>query len=91
MITEKKLQYFIEVCKTENISSAARNLFIAQPWHFPKLFRNLEEELHYPLFDRQGKHIILNENGRIFQTYAKQILANYDGARAALALKQPDR
>ena len=31
MITEKKLQYFIEVCKTENISSAARNLFIAQP------------------------------------------------------------
>ena len=45
----------------------------------------MEEELHYPLFDRQGKHIILNENGRIFQTYAKQILANYDGARAALA------
>ena len=28
MITEKKLQYFIEVCKTENISLAARNLFI---------------------------------------------------------------
>ena len=84
MITEKKLQYFIEVCKTENISSAARNLFIAQP-ALSKTIQELEEELHYPLFDRQGKHIILNENGRIFQTYAKQILANYDGARAALA------
>lgn len=83
MITEKKLQYFIEVCKTENISSAARNLFIAQP-ALSKTIQELEEELHYPLFDRQGKHIILNENGRIFQTYAKQILADYDGARAAL-------
>ncbi len=83
MITEKKLQYFIEVCKTENISLAARNLFIAQP-ALSKTIQELEEELHYPLFDRQGKHIILNENGRIFQTYAKQILADYDGARAAL-------
>lgn len=61
MITEKKLQYFIEVCKTENISSAARNLFIAQP-ALSKTIQELEEELHYPLFDRQGKHIILNEN-----------------------------
>lgn len=83
MITEKKLQYFVEVCKTENISSAARNLFIAQP-ALSKTIQELEEELHYPLFDRRGKHIILNENGRIFQTYAKQILADYDGARAAL-------
>lgn len=83
MITEKKLQYFIEICKTENISLAARNLFIAQP-ALSKTIQELEEELHYPLFDRQGKHIILNENGRIFQTYAKQILADYDGARAAL-------
>ena len=68
MITEKKLQYFIEVCKTENISLAARNLFIAQP-ALSKTIQELEEELHYPLFDRQGKHIILNENGRIFQTW----------------------
>ena len=83
MITEKKLQYFVEVCKTENISSAARNLFIAQP-ALSKTIQELEEELHYPLFDRRGKHIILNENGKIFQTYAKQILADYDGARAAL-------
>lgn len=83
MITEKKLLYFVEVCKTENISSAARNLFIAQP-ALSKTIQELEEELHYPLFDRHGKHIILNENGKIFQTYAKQILADYDGARAAL-------
>ena len=83
MITEKKLLYFVEVCKTQNISTAAKNLFIAQP-ALSKTIQELEEELHYPLFDRHGKHIILNENGKIFQTYAKQILADYDGARAAL-------
>ncbi len=45
MITEKKLQYFIEVCKTENISSAARNLFIAQP-ALSKTIQALDYTIH---------------------------------------------
>ena len=45
MITEKKLFYFVEVCKTQNISTAAKNLFIAQP-ALSKTIQELEEELH---------------------------------------------
>ena len=83
MITEKKLLYFVEVCKTENISTAAKNLFIAQP-ALSKTIQDLETDLGYPLFERQGRHILLNENGRLFYQYAVQIVATYDNARRAL-------
>ena len=83
MITEKKLLYFVEVCKTQNISTAAKNLFIAQP-ALSKTIQDLETDLGYPLFERQGRHILLNENGRLFYQYAVQIVATYDNARRAL-------
>ena len=83
MITEKKLLYFVEVCKTQNISTAAKNLFIAQP-ALSKTIQDLEADLGYPLFERQGRHITLNENGRLFYQYAVQIVATYDNARRAL-------
>ena len=83
MITEKKLLYFVEVCKTENISTAAKNLFIAQP-ALSKTIQDLETDLGYPLFERQGRHITLNENGRLFYTYATRILSTYSNARRAL-------
>ena len=83
MITEKKLLYFVEVCKTQNISTAAKNLFIAQP-ALSKTIQDLETDLGYPLFERQGRHITLNENGHLFYQYAVRIISTYDNARRAL-------
>ncbi len=90
MITEKKMLYFVEVCKTENISSAAKNLFIAQP-ALSKAIQDLETELGYPLFTRNGKRITLNENGKIFYHYAKHIVDTCDSARLALDQKKDEK
>ena len=83
-MTEKKLRYFIMVAECENISQAAGKLYIAQS-ALSKIIGGMEEELGYFLFDRIGKHIVLNQNGRIFYQYAKEIINNYDSMRTALS------
>ena len=83
-MTEKKLHYFITVAECENISQAATTLFIAQP-ALSKIINGMEQEIGYPLFDRVGKRIFLNENGRIFYEYAKKITGNYENLRASLS------
>ncbi len=72
----KNLQYLLHVAQTENISRSARELFIAQP-ALSRLIADAEKELGYPLFDRYGKRIVLNQNGTIFIGHARQILAEW--------------
>ena len=69
----KHLQYLLHVAETENISQSARELFIAQP-ALSRLIAEAEKELGYPLFDRLGKKIVLNQNGIIFANYVRRIL-----------------
>lgn len=83
-MTEKKLLYFLAAADCENISQAAEQLYIAQP-SLSKIISGMEEELGYPLFERIGKRIVLNENGRIFYRYAKEIVIGYENARSALS------
>ena len=63
---------FQVVAKTQNISEASRQLFISQPAVSQTILR-MEEELGYTLFDRIGKRIILNENGKIMQKAITQM------------------
>ena len=72
----KNIQYLLHVAQTENISRSARELFIAQP-ALSRLIADAEKELGYPLFDRYGKRIVLNQNGTIFIDHARQILAEW--------------
>lgn len=67
------LVYFIKVAELEHVTRAADELHIAQP-ALTKAIRQLEKELNTPLFDRLGKYIRLNENGRIFLKYASEAL-----------------
>lgn len=79
-----QLQYFRTVAETEHISHAAAALFISQP-ALSKTIRTLEREIGYPLFDREGTRIRLNENGRILYRYAAQALTAMDNAAAQIA------
>ena len=65
------LKYFEIVAKTLNISKAAEQLFISQS-SLSQTIKRLETEVGYPLFDRNGKHITLNENGIIFLNCVRQ-------------------
>ena len=70
---------FQVVAKTQNISEASRQLFISQPAVSQTILR-MEEELGYTLFDRVGKRIILNENGKIMQKAITQMSNIFDDA-----------
>ncbi len=73
-----QLRYFLVAAEEENLSSAARKLFISQP-ALSRSISKLEEELGVKLFHHNSNRIMLNENGRAFIEYllrAKQELQN---------------
>ena len=68
----QQLEYFRVVATLEHITKAANVLHIAQP-ALSKIIKTLERELGLQLFDRVGKNIVLNENGKILLKYARQV------------------
>lgn len=74
-----QLTCFSVTAQTQNISEAARRLHISQP-SLSQTIRRLEEDLGYCLFDRKGKRIFLNENGRIMLGAVERMNDIYQGA-----------
>lgn len=61
----QQLEYFVTVAKLEHMTRAAEALAISQP-ALSRSISKLEEELGVPLFDRQGRSIMLNRYGELF-------------------------
>lgn len=72
-----QLRYFIDAARLENFSKAARKNFVPQP-SISKTIGKLEKELGVKLFDRNGKKISLNENGKYFYEKVDIALRNID-------------
>lgn len=68
------LRYFQEVARTENISKAAKNLFVTQP-ALSVTIKKLETELGYALFKREGNRIKLTEAGACFLSYVNSMFS----------------
>lgn len=84
-----QMRYFKTAAETENISQAAKNLYISQS-SLSQTIRHLETELGYPLFDRKGRSISLNENGRIFLEFVRKTEQTYDSALTQMAENNAD-
>jgi len=67
------LKYFLMVAKEENITKAAKSLFITQPT-LSRQLAQLEEELGVKLFTRNNHKILLTEDGKFLQRRAREIL-----------------
>ncbi|MDR1764514.1 MAG: LysR family transcriptional regulator [Lachnospiraceae bacterium] len=80
----KYLQSFKRVAELEHISRAADELMTSQP-ALSKIIHSLEAELGVKLFNRKGKSVALNENGRILLKYTNQIMDSLDKAKMELA------
>ena len=65
-----QLHYFVAVARCENITRAAKELFITQP-ALSRVILRLEQELGTPLFDRHGGRVTLNEHGKAFLRYVE--------------------
>ncbi len=68
-----QLHYFMKVAELNNVSQAAKELNIVQS-ALSRSIGRLEEDLGVLLFDRIGKKIVLNDNGRIAYEKCSDIL-----------------
>ncbi|AFM39388.1 transcriptional regulator [Desulfosporosinus acidiphilus SJ4] len=60
-----QLQYFQAVAELQHFTKASETLAISQP-ALSRSIARLEEELGVPLFERQGRTVVLNSYGKIF-------------------------
>ena len=74
------LSYFQKAAQLQHLSNAAQELRIAQP-SLSRTIRGLEEELGVPLFDRQGRGVVLNSYGQTVLRYTDRILQSVESMR----------
>lgn len=72
-MTLQQLKYVLEVANCGSINEASKNLFISQP-SLSNAIKDLEQELHITIFNRNNKGIIISKEGLEFLGYAKQII-----------------
>ncbi len=75
-MTIKQLQYFVSVCRTENLTASAKELFISQPT-LSLTIKELEEEAGAELFTKKGNRLFLSDAGRRLQAEAEAVLAQF--------------
>jgi LysR family cyn operon transcriptional activator len=80
----RQLRYFVDIAKTEHLTTSARNLYVTQSTLSHGL-RQLEEELGMPLFERIGRGLKLSQAGVVFRNYAERALHEVEAGRMALA------
>ncbi|OXR44241.1 Hca operon transcriptional activator HcaR [Nocardia cerradoensis] len=81
----RDLRYFVAVADELNFTRAAEALFISQP-ALSKQIRALERRIGAPLFDRDGRAVRLTAVGRTLLPHARKLLADWDIARAEVAV-----
>ncbi len=78
-----QLEYFHTVAVCEHMTRAARQLHISQPT-LSQVIARLEDELGVRLFDRKGRHIQLNEHGKLLLERTNYILKYIDETKKEL-------
>lgn len=68
-----QLYYFRTTAKLEHYTKAATQLAITQP-SLSHAISALEDELGTRLFEKQGRNVVLTENGKLFLTYVEKAL-----------------
>ncbi len=74
----RHLEYFVAVVQSGSILQAAKKLNLSQP-PLSVAMKQLEKELHAPLFLRGSRSIQLTDAGRLFYQRAQTILAMTEG------------
>ena len=73
----QQIQYFLEVVRSGNFSTAAENLYTTQS-SVSKNIKSLEKELNIQLFDRSKRQIQLTEAGKLVLKDASSIVQDYE-------------
>lgn len=86
----QQLEYFRKAAKLQHITRAAAALAVSQP-ALSRSIARLEDELGFPLFERQGKNVLLNGYGKIFLRHVELAMQEVEkGKKEVQDLLDPD-
>ena len=71
------LRYFVTLAHLEHYTKASKELMITQP-SLSHAISSLEEELGVPLFEKDGRNIVLTKSGRMFMEEVEKSLKILD-------------
>ena len=81
--TLRQLEIFLAVAETCHVTKASKKVNLTQS-AVSMAIAELENQLGSPLFDRQGRKLILNDRGRFLMTHANDILCHAQRVEALL-------
>lgn len=79
----RHIRAFLDIAEAGNLSAVARAQGITQP-ALSRTLSELEDLLGRPLFDRQGRRLVLTEAGTLFRRHARTGLAALEAGAAIL-------
>jgi DNA-binding transcriptional LysR family regulator len=80
----QQLEYFQTLARIQHVTRAAESLSLSQP-ALSRSIARLEEELGVPLFERQGRSIMLNRYGQLFLKRVNRILKEFEEGKQELS------
>jgi DNA-binding transcriptional LysR family regulator len=83
-MTLEQLRIFVAVAERQHVTQAAAELHLTQS-AVSSAIAALEARHDIRLFDRVGRNVLLNQNGRVFLDEARAVLARAAAAETALA------
>ena len=83
-VTFRQLQVFVEVAQQGSMTRAAEALHLTPPAVSMQV-KELESQVGLPLFDRQGRAVMLSTAGEYFLVHARRLLAALKEADDAMA------
>jgi len=78
-----QLRYVLKIAELGGFTRAAAAVHLSQP-ALSRSIARLERELGQPVFERQGRGVVLSDAGRIVVERAREILALVDDLKAAI-------
>ncbi|MED4584952.1 LysR family transcriptional regulator [Brevibacillus choshinensis] len=79
----QQLEYFQTLARIQHVTRAAESMSLSQP-ALSRSIARLEEEVGLPLFDRQGRSIMLNRYGELLLKRVNRILKEWEDGKQEL-------
>ena len=83
-LSARQLRAFLSLAEQRNFTRAAQSCHLSQP-AFSTLIRTLEHSLGARLFDRDTRRVLLTPEGRLFESSARRLIEDMQGAVQNLA------
>jgi DNA-binding transcriptional LysR family regulator len=89
-MTYIQIKYFVTIARLRHYTKASEVLNVSQP-SLSYAMTSLEEELGFKLFEKEGRNIVLTQEGEIFLKYANESLVSIDNGKATVQIFRQQR